>query len=138
MVKKILVPTDLSDITKKSFQWAKELAGPLKASVVVLCVSDDVTLNMQTTSQEFRDVAEKKLRAKLEQFLGPESETGAEYVVRGGAAAQEIVKLADEMQIDLIVIGKTGRSAIADALLGSVAERVIHTARAPVVLIHPA
>lgn len=56
-------------------------------------------------------------------------------VIRTGHVAQEIVRFAKEDKFDLVVLGSKGRSAIVDLLVGSVAQRVLATARKPVVLV---
>jgi nucleotide-binding universal stress UspA family protein len=56
-------------------------------------------------------------------------------VIRTGHVAQEIVACANDGKFDLIVMGSKGRSAFADLLLGSVAQRVLATAKQPVVLV---
>jgi nucleotide-binding universal stress UspA family protein len=58
-----------------------------------------------------------------------------EGVLREGVAWEEINRLADEIDADLIVIGTHGRKGLARALLGSVAEKVVRTAHRPVTLI---
>ena len=55
--------------------------------------------------------------------------------VRTGHVAQEIVRCAKAGKFDLIALGAKGRGAIADLLLGAVAQRVLATAGLPVVLV---
>jgi nucleotide-binding universal stress UspA family protein len=57
-------------------------------------------------------------------------------VLREGVAWEEINRVADELDADLIVIGTHGRKGLARALLGSVAENVVRTATRPVLTIH--
>jgi nucleotide-binding universal stress UspA family protein len=64
------------------------------------------------------------------------SKTQVDGVLREGVAWEEINKLADEIDADLIVIGTHGRKGLARALLGSVAENVVRTATRPVLTIH--
>ncbi len=52
-----------------------------------------------------------------------------------GAAAREIVKLANELDAGMIVMGTHSRTGLAHLLLGSVTERVIHTSRIPVLVV---
>jgi nucleotide-binding universal stress UspA family protein len=58
-----------------------------------------------------------------------------DMVMLVGNAAQEIVALGQKGKFDMIVLGSKGRSAIADMLLGSVAQRVLTQAKQPVVLV---
>lgn len=60
-----------------------------------------------------------------------------ETVVVEGQPAAEIVRVADERRIDLIVLGSHGRGGISRAILGSVADKVMRTARCPVLIVHP-
>jgi len=55
--------------------------------------------------------------------------------IRTGRIAQEIVKCANAGKYDLIVLGAKGRGAVADLLLGSVPQRVLATAKQPVILV---
>lgn len=52
-----------------------------------------------------------------------------------GSAAQEIVRIADQRGVDQIVMGTRGMNALGGLLLGSVAQRVVHLARMPVLLV---
>src|SRR3712207_862807 len=49
-------------------------------------------------------------------------------IVRGGAPADQIIRAADEVEADLVVIGGRGKGAVEAILLGSVAYRVLHHA----------
>src|SRR5919107_4585079 len=54
--------------------------------------------------------------------------------LRLGDAAEEVVDLAEELEVDLIVVGTRGRSVIGRALMGSVSDSVVRHARCPVVV----
>ncbi len=54
--------------------------------------------------------------------------------LRVGAVAEEVVDLAEELEVDLIVVGTRGRSVIRRALMGSVSDSVVRQARCPVVV----
>ena len=53
----------------------------------------------------------------------------------GGHVGKEIVNCAKTGKFDLLVLGAKGRSAVADLLPGSVAQRVVATAQTPVLLV---
>jgi nucleotide-binding universal stress UspA family protein len=54
--------------------------------------------------------------------------------LRVGEVAEEVVDLAEELEVDLIVVGTRGRSVIRRALMGSVSDSVLRQARCPVVV----
>ena len=54
--------------------------------------------------------------------------------LRVGEVAKEVVGLAEELEVDLIVVGTRGRSVIGRALMGSVSDSVVRHARCPVVV----
>ncbi len=66
-----------------------------------------------------------------------EHEVSLRPAVRVGVEDIEISKLAREEQIDLIVMGTHGRTGLAHALLGSVAERVVRRAPCAVLTVKP-
>ncbi len=69
--------------------------------------------------------------------IGQSAETIVK-VVRQGPPFLEIVRYAQEANIDLIVLGTHGRGGLAHMLLGSVAEKVVREAPCPVLTVrHP-
>jgi nucleotide-binding universal stress UspA family protein len=57
--------------------------------------------------------------------------------LRMGAVAEEIVDLAGELEVDLIIVGSRGLRGIKRALAGSVSESVFRHARCPVMVVRP-
>jgi nucleotide-binding universal stress UspA family protein len=76
-------------------------------------------------AQEAVDRAAEELRD-----MTPNVET----IVRAGAPADQIIRVADEVEADLIVIGGRGKGAVEAIVLGSVAYRVLHHAPCPVLI----
>jgi nucleotide-binding universal stress UspA family protein len=61
-----------------------------------------------------------------------------EEITRIGVPFLEIIKVAKEKEVDLIVMGTHGRTGLAHVLIGSVAEKVVHHAHCPVLTVkHP-
>jgi nucleotide-binding universal stress UspA family protein len=52
-------------------------------------------------------------------------------MVHGGAPADQIIRAADELEADLIVVGGRGKGTVEAMVLGSVAYRVLHHAPCP-------
>lgn len=87
------------------------------------------------------DVVEEELRREGEKIVQAAEDAArecgipCEAHVRIGPAAQEIVACAAENHCDAIVMGTRGLGRVAGLVLGSVANRVVHLATAPVTLV---
>jgi nucleotide-binding universal stress UspA family protein len=67
--------------------------------------------------------------------LAKSMELDTESVIIEGNPGIEIIKFSEENEIDVIVIGKTGKSMLDKFLLGSVADKVIRKSKIPVLVI---
>lgn len=140
---KILVATDGSKPALNAVKYAAKLARLLRAAsnvVTLVSVHDDTGLRRskafvgsEAVADYLRELSDKELKPARK--LLDAADVKHDMVIRTGHVAQEIVALANEGKFDLIVLGSKGRSAIADLLLGSVAQRVLATAKQPVVLV---
>ena len=141
---RILVPTDFSPPSAAALIAAKELATRFGASIHLLHVLDDPYATASFAAEVYGYIPpglkESWQRAAEKQMLTvfPEAERGpfrATTAVACGSAARTIVEYADQNGFDLIVMGTHGRGGVAHLLLGSVAERVVRTARCPVLTV---
>ncbi|NTU65151.1 MAG: universal stress protein [Chloroflexi bacterium] len=87
------------------------------------------------------DVERRRVESDLRDYLrGIEHQLAREGVtvsseVRFGRPAEEIISFANDMKIELIAMSTHGRSGLARWAYGSVADRVLHAARCPVLLV---
>lgn len=89
---------------------------------------DEVTASAERTAQD----AVRRTVAELHTPIPVET------VVRHGSPADEIVRRAAESGAGIIVMGSRGFGEMHAVLLGSVSERVLHTAHCPVLIARPA
>jgi nucleotide-binding universal stress UspA family protein len=139
---KILVATDGSKPALQAVKFACKLVRELSSntsSITLISVHDDAGLRhakafvgSDAVADYLRELSEKELKPARKLLAAAGIRHDME--VRTGHVAQEIVHCAKTGKFDLIVVGAKGRSAIADLLLGSVAQRVMATAETPVVL----
>jgi universal stress protein A len=140
-LKNILVPTDFSPASKKAFSYALRLAEQLGSELTLLHVLEPetpLTLAGRPVTAAFSEVEladmEKSLRA-----MADEAESagiaGAKSIVRTGVATHEIIEVAKELDIDLIVIATHGFTAWKHFAIGSTAERVARAALCPVLVV---
>ena len=145
-IRRILHPSDSSDCSAHAFEYASEFATQFDAELHLLHVCE-VTIPVPLPPEYVRELmvlAEKD----LDKLAETDSVRDLDIVksVRCGPPFVEIVRYAQAHRIDLIVMGSHGRGAIAHALLGSVAEKVVRKAPCPVLtvrlegheFIHPA
>lgn len=140
---KILVACDGSKPALHAVKYAIKLMRSLSSTsnvITLISVHDDVGLRHAKTvvghgavADYLRELSEKEIRSarKLLDSAGVKHD----MEVRTGHVAQEIVRCAKAGRFDLIALGAKGRGAIADLLLGSVAQRVLAMADMPVVLV---
>lgn len=140
---KILVATDGSQKSLRAVKYAARLAHLLRTAsnkITLISVHDDTGLRhakalvgKAEVADYLRELSEKELKParKLLQADG----IGYDMEIRTGHVAQEIVDCASKGKFDMIVLGSKGRSAVADLLIGSVAQRVLATAKQPVVVV---
>ena len=136
-LQKVLVPVDFSSASGLALRYAKELATCFDSALYVLHVADDPILFAPTTSDEYRARFEDDSNSKLQQLV-QDSVGNFEKVhveTKCGSAATEIIDYAQVQEINLIVMGSHGRSAMASMLLGAVAEHVVRHASCPVLTV---
>ncbi len=78
-----------------------------------------------------------ELTTKLHEVQPSDRSIEVERRLVEGSAADALVRLADELKCDLIVMGTHGRSGLPHVLLGSVAEKVVRKAGCPVLTVRP-
>jgi nucleotide-binding universal stress UspA family protein len=85
-------------------------------------------------------IAHNAAREDLAKLLSPEEErdTHAEYLLRGApsGAGDAIVACAQELAVELVVMGKHRQGFVDHLVAGSVAEKVIRRAPCPVLIVH--
>lgn len=129
---KILAPTDGSLESIKAVKKAAEIAESFSAELVVVNAQDIHVESVSTDIKERRRKAEKVFALVKEELRGIEPKTS--YKMLEGNPADEICKFAEKDNFDLIVMGARGLSGIKKFLLGSVADKVVHHAKVPVMI----
>lgn len=132
----VVVPIDFSDESLQAAELAREFTGatgrlhlihvlpelsPSEPGVIWHAVDD------ASRTQHAREALERRLKElKIE---------GAAIKIAFGDPAREIARFAEEIQAELILLPSRGRGGALRVLLGSVAERVLHLAHCPVLVL---
>lgn len=139
-IKKILVPIDFSDCSKKALQYAIPLARQHDAEITLLYAisvpsyssGEYGAVDFATVESEMRTTGERNLAALVKE-IGEDVTTRA--VVLNGAPTAEIVEFARELPADIIIVSTHGRTGLKHVFLGSVAEHVVRQAPCPVLIV---
>lgn len=143
---KIIVPVDYSDHSETVVRYALDLASRLSAEVTVVHVWETqpkVPPHVKVTTPDGRsatiaELIQEEAEAAMQQFLKGLSVPGGASLphrILSGAAADAIVKEAEQGGFDLIILGTLGRTGLGRLMIGSVAERVLRTSPVPVLAI---
>ena len=133
--KKILVPYDFSDPSKYALHSAADVARRYEAPITLMHVCDSQLFSVPESYllydasrlPQFLASLEKQLETVKHELMAVDVMQVQTQVVQGSPYA-EIVRHAADGLYDLIVMGTHGRTGLAHALMGSVAERVVRTA----------
>ncbi len=147
-LQKIVVPIDFSENSKKAAQYGVEIAKDRQAKLYFLHVINQrlidtvQELSLKGYKGDFLEAIRNMLRERdidLRSFIPKDALEGVdvEYCIRKGKPGDEILTFAKENELDLIVIGTQGRSALKEAFMGSAARTVVNKARLPVLVVHP-
>ncbi|WP_434043241.1 MULTISPECIES: universal stress protein [Sorangium] len=141
-MKTLLLAHDFDETSELALGTAIELARKLSAKIVVAHVYSVPVYSFPEGSSlipsaedaaRLAEAAQRSLDQVIERRATPDVEISG--VLRAGVPDEEICRLAGEIGADMIVIGTHARGAVARALLGSVAQRVVRSATVPVLTI---
>lgn len=144
MIKKILLPTDGSEAAERAGEDAITMADISGEDIIVLYVIDTSYLNA-LPQKDLRDQLDEELRREgeqaVEKFKNKLEESQCEghcknvnliSLIKEGKPADVILKTADEKEVDLITMGKSGKNGLEKLILGNTTERVVRGAKVPV------
>lgn len=143
MFRKILYPTDFSDVSNTAVNYLIQLKDAGTKAVTILHVVDTRSLHMPDIYNTFPDLSllgeqqamqAKKMATKMARKL---NDAGLTTTIRieKGVPFKEILRVEKEEDCSLIIIGSHGTSNVKEMLLGSVSEKVIRKAEKPVLVV---
>jgi nucleotide-binding universal stress UspA family protein len=134
-IKKIILATDFSDISKDASSHALLLAHTYNAELKILHAFDTSARNVPSSYYFIEETRQRGKDALTE--LAKSFDLEVETIFTEGDPSHEIVCIAEELNADLIVLGTHGYSGWERLTLGSVAEFVVKYAPCPVFTVRP-
>ncbi|MCO5045724.1 MAG: universal stress protein [Verrucomicrobia bacterium] len=141
-MKRILVPVDFSPITETVLDTAKTLARALRAEIVLLHVAqpEPEFITYEPGPESVRQAVAREMTENhrkvqaLHRQLETENIPATSLVVQG-YIVEKILQEIERLNIDLVVMGSHGRSALYHMLLGSVSEGVLKKSKRPILIV---
>ena len=149
MAEKILVPLDGSKVGEAALPYVTDLVANLlpepKVEVTLMqvlsslsryIVAGEETVRIPYTEQEMEQMKKKAIEylTKAGEALRKKGAT-IKVKVAVGSPADEIIKAADEIKVDIIAMSSHGRSGFSRWAFGSVADKVLHGGNKPVLVV---
>jgi len=147
MSKKILLPTDGSEVSERAGEYAIWVADLNGADIIVLNVIDTDYLN-SLPQRDLREKIDKQLceegkealkkfekKIEEEQCAGNCKNIKLITMIKKGKPEEVILKIANEESVDEIIMGKSGKHGLEKFIVGSTTERVVRQAKVSVSVI---
>ncbi len=140
MYNKILVPTDGSEFANNAGKHAIFLAKVCGAEIIALSVSENHFINgisLNDEMEQLNHLLNERCENDLKTFEDLNNEdVKITSIIKEGSPARAILDVALEEDVDLIVIGSSGKSGFDKFILGSVSDKVVNSAKCPVLVVH--
>ena len=141
-LKKIVAAVDFSAHSDIVLKYAAEFSQAFGAKVVLCHViaKADTLSQLPPTGEgyfppNYEELQRQAAEKEAQRAIGAAGLKEASLTIVAGTPFVEIVKLARSENADLLIVGTHGRGAVAHALLGSVAEKVVRKAPCPVLTV---
>ncbi|MCX6136285.1 MAG: universal stress protein [Ignavibacteriales bacterium] len=141
-LKKILVPVDFSEHSKKALKYAIPFARQFSAALSVLYVVEPAIypadlsfgqVGLPNLEAELRSKGEEDLAELVADTVPDDLEVVP--VIRTGLPFVEIISFARDEDVDLIVVATHGHTGVEHILFGSTAEKIVRKAPCPVLVV---
>jgi nucleotide-binding universal stress UspA family protein len=131
-LKTIVYSTDFSPASQAALPLATALARDSGATLVIAHAVEPPTVYSAGDFAIGLPMTEERTREALDELAVPDPQVKVERRLLDGEPARALVRLADELNADLIVMGTHGRTGLSRLVMGSVAEGVMRGAHCPV------
>lgn len=140
--RKILIPMDFSDDSRRACEHGLALARDTGAAVGLLTVIEETfpypeIFAWDHPNEEFYKTMRERALQHMEELAGAEADLAIERIVVRGRPRHEIVAVAADWEADLVVLARHGSGRLSNAVMGSTSEAVLRGATCPVIVLPP-
>ena len=142
-IQRIMVPTDFSENAEHAYAYAEVLAKRFGAKLLLTHVGEipiypagpgQIPIGWENLAVDLQDQTRENMKTALTKF---QPDVEVETLMSEGTPFLEIVRMARDHDVDMIVMSTHGHTGIKNLLLGSTAAKVVRKAACPVLTVHP-
>ena len=140
---KLLIPTDFSDLSLTALDYVRSFITFQNTTIYLMHVVEDAPVMafpaVQLDAETILRAAEQEALSDLNRIVKEKAIQSGQLIplIRRGNPYKVITGFAQANQVDLIVIATHGRTGVAHAIMGSVAEKVVRHSTTPVLTVKP-
>jgi len=139
MYKKVLFATDFDEVGVQAAKKAKKIADENQADLILVHVVEPIPAYAYPGFSGFAEVEvsiKEQAETELKKLAGQLEVDDKHCFLEMGSTKNQVLRVADEQDVDLIVTGSHGKHGIA-LLLGSTANAILHGAKCDVLVVRP-
>lgn len=147
-IKKIMIAVDFSDYTDPSVAYGIDLAGQLKATLLLVNVVNSrdlmamekyLAIQEPELYQKYVDDTYNSRHSNLEILISKAASQGVDgrKIVKTGVPYKELLETIESEKPDLLIMGTKGRSNLTDTIIGSCAQKLYRRSPIPLLSIRP-
>lgn len=137
--KKILLPLDGSAYSEKAVEDAIFIAKASNAEIILLTVVENtflIGLPADNTTREINELLENEAQKNIDKIKEKLEGIPITTIIEEGSPAEAILKTIKKENIDLVVMGSSGKKGFEKFIIGSVTDKVVNAARCKILIIH--
>jgi nucleotide-binding universal stress UspA family protein len=148
LVSSVLVAVDGSENSERALKFAADFAEKYNAQLTVVNVTEASAVsavpynlgsysgdNMVTVAKDLHKYHEGILEKAEAKIKASNPNLPVKFMLRDGNPASEIIAVAKEGNFDVVIAGHRGLSKVREIFMGSISEKIVHTATCTVVIV---
>lgn len=139
LYKKILLPLDGSKFSEKAVKDAIFIAKASNAEIILISVVENsflVGLPADNTTNEINKLLEDEAQKNINKIKEQLKDIKTTIIIEEGSPAEAIIKTIEKENIDLVIMGSSGKKGFEKFIIGSVTDKVVNSARCKIMIIH--
>jgi nucleotide-binding universal stress UspA family protein len=139
-IKKLLVPVDFSEASKKAVTYGLTLAGQFDAQVIIAHIvpeSSALTYAFPTETSDTEKEQYERARRNIDKLVAAShrARVNLERIVKIGAVEDQLLGIVKDEAVDLVVMGTHGRRYVGRWFIGSITEHMLRKVPVPVLTV---